>query len=234
MTLEPFPIGDIRSIDRSKVLLLLIYTKSASPCGELLSILNKWSESPVFDAEVLQFYILDADLEENDSIIDKFNVNAVPTILIFGDGMCSAPIVTIEGFHPPKAQQSLFELTGLSFDLAGGSALLENGLSPEDNEHLNKLVNSHSLMVFIKGTPDRPQCGFTRQLVALFKENNITNYGHFDILSDDGVREKLKIYSDWPTYPQIHYKGELLGGLDIFKELAISDPELVASLGEQK
>ena len=76
-------------------------------------------------------------------------------------------------------------------------------------------------MVFIKGTPDGAKCGFSRQLLEILKEQKI-DFGYFDILSDEVVRQELKRYSNWPTYPQIYFNGELLAGLDIFKEMIAS------------
>jgi Grx4 family monothiol glutaredoxin len=73
-------------------------------------------------------------------------------------------------------------------------------------------------MTFIKGTRDEPRCGFTRQLIEILKNKNV-KFGTFDILSDNDVREGLKKYSNWPTYPQVYINNELIGGLDIIKEL---------------
>ncbi|TNN31042.1 Glutaredoxin 3 [Liparis tanakae] len=73
----------------------------------------------------------------------------------------------------------------------------------------------------MKGSTQEPRCGFSRQIVALLKEHGI-QFSTFDILSDDEVRQGLKAYSDWPTYPQLYANGELVGGLDIVKELAES------------
>lgn len=77
-------------------------------------------------------------------------------------------------------------------------------------------------MVFIKGTPDAPRCGFSRTIVGLLNDIKGLEYGYYDILGDEQVRQGLKTYSDWPTYPQLYHKGELLGGLDIVKELIAS------------
>jgi Grx4 family monothiol glutaredoxin len=66
----------------------------------------------------------------------------------------------------------------------------------------------------MKGTPSSPQCGFSRQLVALLRENGV-RYGFFNILADDEVRQGLKEFADWPTFPQLWVDGELVGGLDI-------------------
>jgi Grx4 family monothiol glutaredoxin len=88
----------------------------------------------------------------------------------------------------------------------------------EDKEALHKrlssLVKAAPVMLFMKGTPSAPQCGFSRQLVALLRENSV-KYGFFNILADDEVRQGLKEFADWPTFPQLWVDGELVGGLDI-------------------
>ncbi|XP_077488231.1 glutaredoxin 3 [Amblyomma americanum] len=95
-------------------------------------------------------------------------------------------------------------------------------------QRLEHLINKAPVMVFMKGSPDAPRCGFSRTLVEIFKKNNVT-YGSFDILMDEDVRQGLKQYSNWPTYPQVYAKGTLVGGLDIIKELEESG-ELAAAL----
>lgn len=86
------------------------------------------------------------------------------------------------------------------------------------NIRLYLLIHRHSLMLFIKGTPEMPRCGFTRELLSLIKNLNLP-FDYFDILSDETVRQSLKSYSEWPTYPQVYVKGELVGGLDICRDL---------------
>lgn len=93
------------------------------------------------------------------------------------------------------------------------------------NTRLGKLVKAAPVMLFMKGTPAAPQCGFSRQLVALLREKGV-RYGFFNILADDEVRQGLKIFSDWPTYPQLYLDGDLVGGLDIVS--FILDFELVS------
>lgn len=81
-------------------------------------------------------------------------------------------------------------------------------------------------------SPSAPRCGFSRQLIDIMNGTGIP-YETFDILTDEDVRQGLKTYSNWPTYPQVYVKGSLIGGLDIIKEL-ISLGELEATLrGEQ-
>jgi Grx4 family monothiol glutaredoxin len=73
-------------------------------------------------------------------------------------------------------------------------------------------------MVFMKGDPATPKCGFSNTLMKILTDAN-ADFKTFDILQDDEVRQGLKKFSDWPTFPQIYVKGELIGGLDIVKEL---------------
>ncbi|MCJ1315399.1 monothiol glutaredoxin grx4 [Xylographa vitiligo] len=81
---------------------------------------------------------------------------------------------------------------------------------------LAELVKAAPVMLFMKGTPSSPQCGFSRQLVAILREQGV-RYGFFNILADEEVRQGLKIWADWPTFPQLWLGGELVGGLDIVR-----------------
>lgn len=73
-------------------------------------------------------------------------------------------------------------------------------------------------MLFMKGSPSQPKCGFSKKIVALLDEDKV-KYSTFDILGDEDVRQGLKVYSNWPTFPQLYIRGELIGGLDIVQEL---------------
>lgn len=79
---------------------------------------------------------------------------------------------------------------------------------------LEELVKAAPVMLFMKGSPSSPQCGFSRQLVGILRERSV-KYGFFNILADEDVRQGLKEYAEWPTFPQLWVKGELVGGLDI-------------------
>jgi len=99
--------------------------------------------------------------------------------------------------------------------------------SKEDlHQRLTELVKAAPVMLFMKGTPSSPQCGFSRQLVALLREKGV-RYGFFNILADDDVRQGLKEFADWPTFPQLWVGGELVGGLDIVKEEISNDPDFL-------
>lgn len=84
----------------------------------------------------------------------------------------------------------------------------------ELHARLKSLVSAAPVMLFMKGTPSVPQCGFSKQVVGLLRERGV-RYGFFNILADDEVRQGLKEYAQWPTFPQLWVGGELVGGLDI-------------------
>jgi hypothetical protein len=84
------------------------------------------------------------------------------------------------------------------------------------NERLKQLINQAKVMVFMKGSRIAPRCQFSRQLIQILNEINV-DFETFDILEDEQVRQGLKVYSNWPTYPQLYVNGNLIGGLDIIK-----------------
>ena len=107
----------------------------------------------------------------------------------------------------------------------------EQSTSTKDklNKRLQTIITSSPIVLFQKGTPTDPKCGFSRQAIELLTSANVS-FGYFDILQDEEVRQGLKSYSDWPTYPQLYIRGELVGGLDILKEMAEEDGGLVDQL----
>lgn len=88
------------------------------------------------------------------------------------------------------------------------------------------------VVIFIKGTKENPQCGFSAQAIQILDILDV-DYLDVDILKDQELRQDLKEYSDWPTYPQLYIKGELIGGIDIMKEL-MADGELETILFENE
>ncbi|XP_020595023.1 monothiol glutaredoxin-S11-like, partial [Phalaenopsis equestris] len=110
--------------------------------------------------------------------------------------------------------------------------LAEKGVIQEEKleDRLKNLISSSPVMLFMKGKPDAPSCGFSSKVVNALREEGIS-FASFDILSDEEVRQGLKTYSNWPTFPQLYYKGELIGGCDIVMELRKAG-ELKSTLSE--
>ena len=87
-------------------------------------------------------------------------------------------------------------------------------------ERIKKLLSDNKLILFMKGNRHEPKCKFSRALMEMFKQlPDDIMYETFDILEDEEIRQGLKEYSNWPTYPQLYVNSELIGGLDILKEL---------------
>jgi len=79
-------------------------------------------------------------------------------------------------------------------------------------------IENNEVCLFMKGTPDAPQCGFSMAVINMLKILDI-NYKSINVLEDQSIREGIKVFSDWPTIPQLYVKKEFVGGCDIVKEM---------------
>lgn len=86
------------------------------------------------------------------------------------------------------------------------------------NERISKQLQTYPVLLYMKGTPDFPQCGFSAQTVAALRAVG-AEFAYVNIFEDPEIREGLKSYSNWPTFPQLYINGELIGGCDITLEL---------------
>ena len=100
------------------------------------------------------------------------------------------------------------------------------------NQRIKDQLDNNPVILYMKGTPDFPQCGFSGQTVAALKAVG-KPFAYVNILEDPDIREGLKIYSNWPTFPQLYVNGELIGGCDIVVEMYHSGElqEALASSG---
>ncbi|WP_199502692.1 Grx4 family monothiol glutaredoxin [Qipengyuania sp. YIM B01966] len=90
--------------------------------------------------------------------------------------------------------------------------------SPDTRQRIDQIVNGNDVVLFMKGTPLFPQCGFSSRAVAILEHCGVA-YEGVDVLQDMEIRQGIKAYSDWPTIPQLYVKGEFLGGSDIMTEM---------------
>ena len=88
----------------------------------------------------------------------------------------------------------------------------------EVNEIIEKLINENNICLFMKGTPENPQCGFSMAVANILKHLNV-NFKGVNVLEDEKLRQGIKDFSDWPTIPQLYVKKEFIGGCDIVKEM---------------
>jgi len=90
--------------------------------------------------------------------------------------------------------------------------------SPAIHEFIAKTVEDHPIVVFMKGVPDAPRCGFSSLVVQILDHLGVDFVG-VDVLQSDDLRQGIKTFSDWPTIPQLYVKGEFVGGSDIVREM---------------
>ncbi|WP_310533497.1 Grx4 family monothiol glutaredoxin [Novosphingobium sp.] len=88
----------------------------------------------------------------------------------------------------------------------------------DSNARIAEIVNSNDVVLFMKGTPLFPQCGFSSRAIAILEHLGV-KYESVDVLQDMEIRQGIKEYSEWPTIPQLYLKGEFLGGSDIMMEM---------------
>jgi monothiol glutaredoxin len=86
------------------------------------------------------------------------------------------------------------------------------------NEKIKDIISKNDVVLFMKGTPEMPQCGFSMTVVNILKELKV-KFSGVNVLADPEIRQGIKDFSNWPTVPQLYVKGEFIGGCDIAKEM---------------
>ncbi|MDZ4727074.1 MAG: Grx4 family monothiol glutaredoxin [Leptospira sp.] len=102
-------------------------------------------------------------------------------------------------------------------------------MEPSVKTKIEELIKTKPVFLFMKGTPEMPQCGFSAGVVGVLKQLNI-DFDSFNVLSDMNIREGIKEFANWPTIPQLYIKGEFVGGHDITVQMANSG-ELTKLIG---
>jgi len=216
------------------LLVLYFWASWHPPCAQMAQVLNEVAK----DTPSVRFMKVEA--ESLPEVTEQYPVKSVPTFIFARNGRvvdslegADAPqLVALTAKHARAASTTATATTTTATaTTATATATATTASAPtpaaaapaeETKEQLDlrlsKLVQASPVMLFMKGTPDAPKCKFSRELVELLKACNVL-FGHFDILQDTAVREGLKVYSSWKTYPQLYIAGKLVGGLDVIKEL---------------
>lgn len=180
----------------------------AEQCVQIKDVMTTLS------GQLSQMKFVEVPAEELSDLSLKHQVEAVPTVIFFQNGKA---VDRIDGVDVAGLTMKCKNLVG---QVEESKEILE--------ERLKTLINKGKVMIFMKGDRNTPRCGFSKQLIALMNDTKVA-YETFDILTDEAVRQGLKTFSDWPTYPQVYVSGELIGGLDIIKEL-LQNGELLTTL----
>jgi len=213
-------VTDIKSEDEyniaiaggNNIAVVHFWADFALECGPINDVLAELAK----DGSVTNAKYYKIAAEEMPEISMKHEIVAVPTILIFRAGKA---IDRVDGANAAELTKKVKSHSAAKLD---NLALAVAPAKKEDlDTKLRRLIKAHKCMLFMKGRPEEPKCGFSKQTVAILDDLK-AEYGTFDILTDDEVRQGLKKFSDWPTYPQLYIDGELVGGLDIIKEMVAS------------
>ncbi|KAL2018958.1 hypothetical protein VTK56DRAFT_10252 [Thermocarpiscus australiensis] len=228
----------VSSLPASTLLIVSFHAPWAAPCAQMATVLSTLaSEYPVSDPPSTSWVSINA--EELSDISEAYDVTAVPFLVLIRNGQVletvsgssAAKVRSAIEAHASKAAAKTAAINGA----ATTAGIDEGEVAKEEDpkkkkqelfERLDKLVKAAPVMLFMKGTPNEPKCGFSRQLVGILRDNAV-KYGFFNILADDEVRQGLKEFAEWPTYPQLWVDGELVGGLDIVKEELASNPDFL-------
>ncbi|KAL6810770.1 glutaredoxin [Trichoderma sp. SZMC 28013] len=228
----------LSSAPASTLVVASFHAPWAAPCAQMATVLSTLaSEYPVTDPLSTQWVSINA--EDLSDISETYDVTAVPYLVLLRNGEV---VETVSGSSAVKVRTAIEKHankaggatqnaaapngTAQAAEVAQADATVVDPAKQKEElfKRLGDLVKAAPVMLFMKGTPSSPQCGFSRQMVGILRDNSV-KYGFFNILADDDVRQGLKEYAEWPTFPQLWVDGELVGGLDIVKEELSSNEE---------
>lgn len=218
----------VAALPKSTLLIISFHAPWAAPCAQMATVLKTLAAEYPDNGET-SWVSLNA--EELSDISETYDVTAVPYLVLQRNDKV---LESVSGSSAVKVRTAIEahakNTNGVKTDKVNGTSVGPNPVTEtaevvqtesdpakakeELFKRLGELVKAAPVMLFMKGTPSAPQCGFSRQLVALLRERSV-KYGFFNILADDEVRQGLKEFADWPTFPQLWVEGELVGGLDI-------------------
>jgi len=210
------------SADLERVSLLNFWAPWAEPCKDMNELVKALAK------KYPKLLALSVEAETQADIAESFDIESVPAFIILRGHTLLSRIVGADAKQLADALEkhlqskpTVLPLSKTTQSPAAPPPLADEETQEQLDERCNKLMNQSNVVLFMKGTPDEPRCGFSRRTVALLRDKNV-EFTTFDILGDEGVRSRLKELNKWPTFPQVIVKGELVGGLDIVTEMVES------------
>ncbi|KAI0353682.1 glutaredoxin [Trametes cingulata] len=215
---SPEHFQSLLSEDLNRVSLINFWAPWAEPCKQMNEVVLELAK------KYPQVLVLQVEAETQSDISESFEVEAVPTFVILRGHTL---LGRISGADAPALTEAIAThvrgpsaISPQSHTDRTPAAPTTQQESPEElNQRLHKLMTQDKVVLFMKGSPEQPRCGFSRRIVDLLRTQGV-EFSSFDILSDESVRQGLKVLNNWPTFPQLIINGEFVGGLDVVKEMA--------------
>ena len=232
----------LNTLPSTTLAVLYFHTTWAAPCANMRTVLSTLA-AQYQPSTPPSITFLSVNAEDLPDISEDYDVTAVPFVVLVRDGQILESISGSDAVNvrdaverhagggsgtagtaapgtqatippalaaTPRAGNEPTTATKVPDGSAAGAEQTKEALFAR----LADLVKAAPVMLFMKGSPSSPQCGFSRQLVGILRERSV-KYGFFNILADEDIRQGLKEFAEWPTFPQLWVKGELVGGLDI-------------------
>lgn len=189
------------------------------PCKELNDYIESAAIPKYKDCGIVFAYV---DADTLPEICESEEVETVPFVAFYRatSGGKMERVADVAGAKIHVIELNMRSLFGQGNDDRSKFATLD--------DYIRSLIKRDKVVAFITGTPSRPRCGFTRRIVELLEKHQAP-YSFVDIMADDELCQRLKVFSNWPTFPQIYVEGELLGGCDICLQME-EEGELKAAL----
>ncbi|KAH7867978.1 thioredoxin-like protein [Lentinula edodes] len=227
---SPSHFQQLLSSDLNRVSVLNFWAEWAEPCKQMnavtVELANKYP-SVLF---------LQIEAEAQSDISESFDIESVPSLILLRghtllqriSGADAPALTTAVAKFASSPSINPLSRTDLPPAKASNTVIEVADPSEDLESRMTRLMNQSKVVLFMKGSPDAPRCGFSRRMTGLLRDQKV-DFTHFDILSDEGVRQGLKKRNDWPTFPQLIVNGEFVGGLDIVQEM-VENGEFVETL----
>ncbi|KAK0472011.1 glutaredoxin [Armillaria novae-zelandiae] len=217
---SPSHFQELLSADLTRVSLINFWADFAEPCRQMNEVVLELSKK--YPAVLF----LQVEAESQQDIAESFDIDAVPSFVILRghtlldriSGANAQALTAAIARHAASPSINPLSKTDLAPAKAADIVSEKKETEEELEKRMRGLMTKSKVVLFMKGSPDAPRCGFSRRITGLLKDQNV-EYTHFDILSDEDVRQGLKKLNDWPTFPQLIINGEFVGGLDIVQEM---------------
>ncbi|KAJ3715229.1 glutaredoxin [Lentinula guzmanii] len=215
---SPSHFQQLLSADLDRVSVLNFWADWAEPCKQMNAVTLELAK------KYPSILFLQIEAEAQSDISESFDIESVPSIILLQGHTL---LQRISGADAPAITAAVAKFASVSStnpqsktDLPPATASNTAVSNPSEDleSRMTKLMNQSKVVLFMKGSPDAPRCGFSRRICGLLQDQKV-KFTHFDILSDESLRQGLKKRNDWPTFPQLIINGEFVGGLDIVQEM---------------